>query len=104
MDHEELIAVDTEAAVSAATTSGKSKKLAANDLSDVFGIELDTGNQTDPITPTPATRRKTKTTRKPATKKAAKKRSPKRKTSSPKKSLRAAKSPTKRNSAKKKKK
>jgi uncharacterized Zn finger protein len=41
VDHEELIAADAEAAVSAATASGKSKRLAAGDLSDVFGIDLD---------------------------------------------------------------
>jgi uncharacterized Zn finger protein len=41
VDHEELIAADAEAAVSAATAGGKSKRLAADDLSDVFGIDLD---------------------------------------------------------------
>jgi uncharacterized Zn finger protein len=41
VDHEELIAADAEAAVSAATTRGKTKRLAADDLSDVFGIELE---------------------------------------------------------------
>lgn len=40
VDHEELIAADTEATVSAATTRGKSKRLAAGELADVFGIEL----------------------------------------------------------------
>jgi uncharacterized Zn finger protein len=40
VDHEELIAADAEAAVSAATTSGRSKRLAADELSDVFGIDL----------------------------------------------------------------
>ena len=40
VDHEELIAADAEAAVAAATTSGKSKHLATETLSDVFGIEL----------------------------------------------------------------
>lgn len=42
VDHEELIAADAEAAVSAATSRGKSKRLAGGELSDVFGIELDT--------------------------------------------------------------
>ena len=43
VDHEELIAADAEAAVSAATSGGKSKRLAAAELSDVFGIDLDDG-------------------------------------------------------------
>ena len=42
--HEELIDTDADVAVSAATTSGKSKRLAAGDLSDVFGIDIDAGN------------------------------------------------------------
>jgi uncharacterized Zn finger protein len=41
VDHEELIAADAEAAVSAATSGGKSKRLSAGELSDVFGIDLD---------------------------------------------------------------
>jgi uncharacterized Zn finger protein len=40
VDHEQLIAADAEAAVSAATASGKSKRLGTGDLSDVFGIDL----------------------------------------------------------------
>ena len=40
VDHEELIAADARAAVTAATAGGKSKRLASRDLSDVFGIEL----------------------------------------------------------------
>jgi len=48
VDHEELIAADAEAAVSAATASGKSKRLAAGDLSDVFGIELDAASPERP--------------------------------------------------------
>jgi hypothetical protein len=42
VDHEELIAADAEAAVSAATSRGKSKRLNGGELSDVFGIDLDT--------------------------------------------------------------
>ena len=42
MDHEELIDADAEAAVTAATSRGKSKRLAAAELGDVFGIEIDT--------------------------------------------------------------
>ena len=41
VDHEELIAADAEKAVAAATSRGKSKRLAAADLGEVFGIELD---------------------------------------------------------------
>ncbi len=44
VDHEELIAADAEKAVAAATSRGKSKRLAAGDISDVFGIEIDAGN------------------------------------------------------------
>ena len=40
VDHEELIDADAEAAVSAATNKGKSKRLNTDDLSDVFGIDL----------------------------------------------------------------
>ncbi len=39
--HDELIAANAEKAVTAATTRGKSKRLAAAAVSDVFGIELD---------------------------------------------------------------
>jgi len=42
VDHEELIAADAEAAVSAATSRGTSKRLSGGELSDVFGIDLDT--------------------------------------------------------------
>jgi len=42
VDHEELIAADAEAAVSAATSRGTSKRLEGEELSDVFGIDLDT--------------------------------------------------------------
>lgn len=70
VDHEELISADAEAAVSVATKSGKSKRLAADDLSDVFGIELDA---TDPeqSSPTPSRRRAKAPGQKPAKKKAA---------------------------------
>jgi len=44
VDHEELIAADAEAAVSAATSRGKSKRLSGGELSDVFGIDLDTSD------------------------------------------------------------
>jgi len=47
VDHEELIAADAEKAVATATTRGKSKRLAADDLGAVFGIELDAGDSAD---------------------------------------------------------
>ena len=40
VNHEELIAADAEKAVAAATSRGKSKRLAAADVGEVFGIEL----------------------------------------------------------------
>ena len=48
VDHDELIAADAEAAVSAATTSGTSKRVAVGDLSDVFGIDLGAANPEAP--------------------------------------------------------
>ena len=44
VDHEELIAADAEQAVAAATSRGKSKRLAADDIGAVFGIEIDAGS------------------------------------------------------------
>jgi len=44
VDHEELIAADAEAAVSAATSRGTSKRLEGGALADVFGIDLDTSD------------------------------------------------------------
>lgn len=52
VDHEELISADAEAAVSAATASGKTKRLAADTLSDVFGIDLNTASVEQPPLPT----------------------------------------------------
>ncbi|HEY4759665.1 MAG TPA: hypothetical protein VIH42_03710 [Thermoguttaceae bacterium] len=43
VNHQELIVADAQAAVSAATSGGKAKRLAAGELSDVFGIDLDNG-------------------------------------------------------------
>jgi uncharacterized Zn finger protein len=40
VDHEELITADAESAVSAATSRGKSKRLAESALGEVFGIDL----------------------------------------------------------------
>jgi len=82
VDHEELIASDAEAAVSAATSRSQSERLAQEDLSDVFGIDLDTSDDSGAATPPPkksARRTKTGTPRKKAAKKktVAKKPSPK---------------------------
>ena len=41
VNHEELIEADAEKAVAAATSRGKSKRLAADEIGDVFGIEID---------------------------------------------------------------
>lgn len=43
VNHEELIETDAEKAVAAATSRGKSKRLAAQDIGGVFGIEIDAG-------------------------------------------------------------
>ncbi|MGA2035035.1 MAG: SWIM zinc finger family protein, partial [Thermoguttaceae bacterium] len=70
VDHEELITADAEAAVSAATTSGKSKRLAAGDLSDVFGIDLDAADSKEGSSSVSSAKAK-RPARKPARKKAA---------------------------------
>ena len=58
VDHEELIEADAEAAVSAATARGKSKRLAAGELSDVFGIELEAGAAAAPPADAPPVKAK----------------------------------------------
>jgi uncharacterized Zn finger protein len=82
VDHEELIAADAEAAVSAATSQSKSKRLSDADLSNVFGIDLDASEQTtatstprkkSPRKVTTGTRAKTTATKKTVAKKAQKK-------------------------------
>jgi uncharacterized Zn finger protein len=76
VDHEDLIETDAEAAVSAATRRGKSKRLKADALSDVFGIDLDEAESaTSPpnISPEPAPKKKRSAKRKvklPSAKKA----------------------------------
>jgi uncharacterized Zn finger protein len=70
VDHEELIAADAEAAVSASTGGGAAKRLAAGDLSDVFGIEIEAGDPEKPAKKKTTTKKTT--SRKPAKKKAAK--------------------------------
>jgi uncharacterized Zn finger protein len=72
VDHEELIAADAEAALSAATAGGTSKRLAAADLSDVFGIELEAAQPASPTEPV-SVEPSGKSARNPAKKKAAKK-------------------------------
>ena len=44
VNHEDLIQADAEKAVAAATSRGRSKRLAAAEINDVFGIELDAGS------------------------------------------------------------
>ncbi len=51
VDHAELIAADAEAAVSAATSRSKSKRLKDAELSDVFGIDLDTSDDAAAASP-----------------------------------------------------
>ena len=41
VNHEELIETDAEKAVAAATSGGKAKRLAAAEIGDVFGIQID---------------------------------------------------------------
>jgi uncharacterized Zn finger protein len=43
VDHEELIAADAEEAISDATSRGGSKRLAAESMGDIFGIDLEVG-------------------------------------------------------------
>ncbi len=47
VNHEELIAADAEKAVSKATRAGKSRRLDAASLSDVFGIDVDGGESSE---------------------------------------------------------
>jgi uncharacterized Zn finger protein len=51
VDHEELIAYDAESAVSAATSRSNSKRLANGEVSDVFGIDLDTSDDSGTASP-----------------------------------------------------
>ena len=68
VDHEELISADAAAVVSAATTSGQSKRVAASELSDVFGVELEAAS-TDVVADEVSTRSETKTAAKTGKKK-----------------------------------
>lgn len=72
VDHEELIAADAEAVVSAATSRGTSKRLEGGELADVFGIELDT-SEAAAAANAPAKKKSRKATAKTIPAKAAKK-------------------------------
>lgn len=85
VNHEELLASNAEAAVSAATARGTSRRLADGELSDVFGIDLDTSDDSDDSdAPSPArkkgTLRTTRSPRKKASKPTATKKSPRKST------------------------
>ena len=84
VNHEDLIQADAERAVAAATSRGKSKRLAAADVGAVFGIELETnagdGNgEKSPATEPVAEKKKAKKTVKKAVKKKTLKKSAKKK-------------------------
>jgi uncharacterized Zn finger protein len=49
VDHQELISADAEAAVTAATTGGTSRRLDGQDLSDLFGIDLGAAEDQPPV-------------------------------------------------------
>jgi len=84
VDHEELIAIDAAAAVSAATTSGKSRQLTASDLSAVFGIDLDSSDASNSAADAPPTpQRERTTTKKSGAKRVMKKQTATRKKTSP---------------------
>ncbi|MHB0956919.1 MAG: SWIM zinc finger family protein [Pirellulaceae bacterium] len=57
VNHQELIDADAEKAVAAATSRGKSKRLAAEEIGAVFGIEIDAENPDDSSSTAPATRK-----------------------------------------------
>lgn len=71
VDHEELIDADAEAAVSAATSKGKSKRLDTDDLSDVFGIDIAVGDGDSPLSKAPKKKVKKRTATKRTKKKGA---------------------------------
>jgi len=100
VDHEELIDADAEAAVSAATTRGRSKRLSDGELSDVFGIDLDTSEDAA-ATSAPRKKSSRKVTAGARGKKVAKKKAPK-KTTKKKPAKKTAKKKTGRKTAAKK--
>jgi uncharacterized Zn finger protein len=98
VDHEELIAADAEAAVSAATSRGKSKRLSGGELSDVFGIDLDLSGDSNAASPRRkmrSTKAKAGTRRKKAVVKKAVKKKAVRKKATAKKKMKVAKKTTK---------
>ena len=104
VDHEELIESDAEVAVSAATSRSNSKRLADGELSDVFGIDLDTSDETDAATPArkkSPRRTKTATLRKKTTKKEAVASNPSRKAKKKMRPKKAAKKSASRTSSQK---
>ena len=60
VNHEELIEADAEKAVAAATSRGKSKRLAADEIGTVFGIEIDADNTDASSSNTPSNNRQGK--------------------------------------------
>jgi uncharacterized Zn finger protein len=90
VNHEELIAADAEKAVLTATSRGKSKRLAAAEISDVFGIEL-APPAADPPAAKPAKESKPAAKKKAATRKVVKKKAVKKvaKKKSPRKTKKA---------------
>lgn len=88
VNHEELIQADAEAAVSAATQRGKAKRLASEDLADVFGIELGDGEA--PPRPAATSPSRKTTTKAGATRNGGKKAKTARKTKAVKKAKAAA--------------
>ncbi len=70
VNHKELIDADAKAAVSAATAKGKSRRLKTDDLSDVFGIDIATGDDEKPQRRTAKKKAKKKAAAKKTKKKA----------------------------------
>jgi uncharacterized Zn finger protein len=112
VNHDDLIDADAEKAVSSATRGGKSRRLAAGSLSDVFGIDVDAGepNELQDAVRKTGTRRgrkakpavKKKAARKKAVKKKAGVKKTTKQTKSTKSSARAKKKAVKKKAAKKK--
>lgn len=73
VNHDELIETNAEEALSAATTGGRrSKRLAASDLSDVFGIDIDVGSSEESPRAATGKKRKAKAKKKMPAKRATK--------------------------------
>ena len=80
VNHEELIDADAEKAVASATRRGKSRRLSAGSLADVFGIEMDAGESSEGQVEVRKTRvRKSRKAKKAVKKKAVKKKAVKKK-------------------------